>query len=174
MARRTDSDVLPGRVLRSSRLRTVVLLLGSALFTAGGGLMVRERADWGWATLAFGLVGVAVFLFTLVRPNRLELSAGGFTTVTLGRRWSVDWGQCGEFRIWRDEFHLGSPWMVVFDCTAPSVDGHVLEAAAVVITGSNAALPETYGMSAAALATLLNRYRQAAGGPKSGTGDGAL
>lgn len=125
--------------------------------------MVAAEAPYGWLTLGFGLVGIAVFGVTLVRPNRLDLSADGFTTVTLGRRWSVAWSDCGEFGTWKDTFYAGSPTMVVFECRAPTKGGAALKLAADALTGANAGLPETYGMSASELAALLNRYREAAG-----------
>ena len=163
MDRHPDPHVLSPRVLRSSRLRSTALAAGFVFISAFGVLMIKARADGGWFMLVFGLAGVSVFVATLIRPNRLELSAHGMTMVTLGRRWSVEWVHCGEFRTWKDHFELGSPWMVIFDCSAPGVEGHFLELAAVAFTGANAALPETYGLAAAELAALLNRYRSAAG-----------
>jgi hypothetical protein len=148
-------------VLQSSRRRTALLLLLSVFFSVIGGLMIASDADFGWLVAAFGLVGTAVFAFMLVRPHRLELDERGFTTVTLGRRWRVEWSQCGEFRTWNDSLTVGAPAMVVFDCSAPSVRGHPLEATAEGLTGANSALPDTYGMSASKLAALLNDYRAA-------------
>ena len=168
MDRHSDPDILSPRVLRSSRLRSMALATGFLFFSTVGLLMVKAHASGGWLVLIFGLVGFPVFVITLIRPNRLELSAEGMTTVTLGRRWSVDWARCGEFRRWKDQFQLGSPWMIIFDCSAPGVEGHFLELAAVAFTGANAALPETYGMPAAELAALLNRYRLAASGVAEG------
>jgi hypothetical protein len=140
----------------------VALLMISLLFTAAGAAMIAAGAPFGWLALGFGVVGLAVLGFTLVRPNRLELSADGFTTVTLGRRWSVAWSDCGEFRTWKDTFYFGSPTMVVFECRAPLSGGRALKVAAEALTGENASLPETYGMAASDLAALLNEYRLAA------------
>ncbi|MGI8809890.1 MAG: hypothetical protein ACR2KK_19020 [Acidimicrobiales bacterium] len=166
MERLPESEALSSRVLHSSRLRIVGLIAISAFFTAAGVLMVRARAEAGWATLAFGLVCLAVFVFIFFRPNRLELSADGFATVTLGRRWNVEWSQCGEFGVYKDEYTLGSTPMVVFDYDAPGKDHVLLDLTAIALVGSNATLPETYGMSASDLAELLNRYRLAAGAPE--------
>ena len=160
------TSALPSRTLRSSRRRTVMLLLISVLFTAAGAGMIGADAPYGWLALGFGVVGLAVLGFILVRPNRLELSAEGFTTVTLGRRWSVAWTDCGEFRTWKDTFYLGSPTIVVFECRAPLAGGRALKVAAEALTGANASLPETYGMSGSNLAALLNDYRLAADAPE--------
>jgi hypothetical protein len=161
-----NGDTTSARVLQSSRRRTVGLLILSAVFAVAGVLMVGADADFGWLVAAFGLVGTVVFVIMLLRPNRLELSEEGFTAVTLGRRWTVKWSECGEFRPSKVDFNIGSPAMVVFHCNAPSVRGHVLEAAAEALSGANAALPETYGMPAGELAALLNTYREA----RRGTG----
>ncbi len=157
------SAPLPSRSLHSSRRRTVALLMISLLFTAAGAAMIAAKQPFGWLALGFGGLGLAVLGFILVRPNRLELSAEGFTTVTLGRRWSVAWRDCGEFRTWKDTFYFGSPTLVVFDCRAPVAGGRALKLAAEALTTANASLPETYGMAASELADLLNQYRLAAG-----------
>lgn len=157
----SSGEVLTPRVLHSSRRRTLGLLALSGGFAFAGVLMVGADADFGWLVAAFGLVGTLVFAIMLVRPNRLELSQQGLTTVTLGRRWSVKWSECGEFRASKIDYNVAAPSMVVFDCSAPGVRSHVLEAAAEALSGANAALPETYGMSADELAELLNSYREA-------------
>ena len=155
----------PSRTLRSSPRRTVVLLLLSSLFAAAGAAMIGAKAPFAWLVLGFGVVGLAVFGFTLVRPNRLDLSAEGFTTVTLGKRWNVAWSDCGEFRTWKDTFYLGSPTIVIFECRAPLPGGRALKVAAEALTGANASLPETYGSTGSELAELLNQYRLAAEAP---------
>jgi hypothetical protein len=156
---------MPTRVLHSSRLRTAGLLALSLLFAAGGVLMVLAQAPWGWAVLGLGVAGLVGTVYLLLHPNRLELTARGLTTVTLGRRWSADWSQCGEFRTWRNDLTIDptvlSPGttMVVFDCTAPGVRGRVAND---LLSDSDAVLPETYGMRASDLAALLNAYRETA------------
>ena len=159
----SNGDVLSPRVLYSSRRRTLGLLALSLVFAGAGVLMIGADADYGWLVAAFGLVGAAVFTVMSLRPNRLELSGEGLTTVTLGRRWSVRWSECGEFRTSKVDYSVAGPSMVVFDCSAPGIRGHPLEAAAEALSGANAALPETYGMPADELATLLNTYREAKG-----------
>ncbi len=162
----SDRDLHTRRVLRSSRRRTLGLLALSLVFLVAGVLMVGADADYGWFVAAFGLVGTAVFTVMLLRPNRLELSEEGLTTVTLGRRWSVKWSECGEFRTSKVDYSVAGPSMVVFDCSAPGVRGHVLETTAVALSGANAALPDTYGVPAETLAALLNSYREARGPAK--------
>ena len=159
----SDADLHAPLVLRSSRRRTLGLLALSLVFGVVGVLMVGADADYGWLVAAFGLVGTAVFTVISLRPNRLELSEEGLTTVTLGRRWSVKWSECGEFRTSKVDYSVAGPSMVVFDCSAPGVRGHPLEAVAEGLSGANAALPETYGMPAERLAALLNSYREAKG-----------
>lgn len=71
----------------------------------------------------------------MLRPNRLELSEEGLTTVTLGRRSSVEWSECGEFRTSKVDYSVGGPSMIVFDCSAPGVRGPPLEAAPEALSG---------------------------------------
>ena len=146
--------------LQSSRRRTVGLLLLSLVFAGAGVLMVGADADFGSLAAGFGIVGVVVFTVVLLRPNRLELSEEGLTTVTLGRRWTAKWSECGEFRASTPDLGLGTPSMVLFQCTKAGVGARVLDAAAEALAGTNAALPETYGMPATELAALLNDYRE--------------
>ena len=161
-----DGDLLFPRVLRSSRRRSLGLLVLSLVFAGAGVLMVGADAEYGWLAAAFGLVGTAVFTVMLLRPNRLELSEEGLTTVTLGRRWSVKWSECGEFRTSKVDYSVAGPSLVVFDCSAPGARGHPLEAAAEALSGANAAIPETYVMPADELAALMNTYREAKGPAK--------
>lgn len=152
------------RVLRSSRLKTAALLAGSIVAVIVGAAMVRSKEPYGWFVLSFSALGVAVFLSIFLKPNRLEISEDGFTTVTLGRRWSVDWDQCGSFRTSSegpDTFYQGpGTTRVVFDCDESQRSR--LAGLAELLGGTTAALPDTYGMSPAELAELLNRYRAVA------------
>ena len=152
------------RVLRSSVLRTSALL-GVAVFglvigiaTVGAG----ERNGW-WVVLVCALLTLFLGLL-LVRPNRLELDDSGFSTVDpFGRRSRVEWRDCGPFRAKRPDLDLSyrAPMQVFYD--TKESDRHPLALVAQVVAGGSAALPDTYGMSAAALADLMNRYRAATG-----------
>lgn len=153
------------RVLRSSVLRTSALLGVSVfgLVVAVAALAAGERNLW-WVVLGTALLTVFLGLL-LVRPNRLELDDSSFTTVNpLGRRSRVEWRDCGPFRAERPDLDLTyrAPLQVVYDTKESDRDPSAVVSQ--FVAGGSAALPDTYGMSAAGLADLMNRYRSAAAG----------
>ncbi len=157
-------------MLRSSVRRTIVLLVVSlvALGVSAAAAAAGERAGW-WGVIGSAVL-TAFMCLLLVRPNRLELDERGFTSISvLGRRSRVEWRDCGPFRTERPDVDgsYRAPLQVVFD-TRES-DGHRLALLGQILAGGSAALPDTYGMSAADLADLLNRYRVAAGQDRSAT-----
>lgn len=141
-----------------------MLLLGVSIFVlVVGGAAVAAGEQGGWWAVAGGAVLTGFLGLLLVRPNRLELDDQGFTTVTpLGRRSRVEWRRCGAFRVHRPDIDgsFRAPLRVVYD--TEDSNGHPLALVSQVVAGGSAALPDTYGMSAADLADLLNRYRTAA------------
>ncbi len=78
------------------------------------------------ALLAFGVVGSLIYLVRLVRPNRLEIDASGFTVIRHRRRWRAEWSDCGPFRVRAtyDEWDAVSQ-TVAFHCTAPMHSGRL-------------------------------------------------
>jgi hypothetical protein len=153
------------RVLRSSRKRCLLFFVPSAGAAVVGALSIREDGAAAWAVFVLSTLASLVFLFMLIWPNRLEISATGIETVTLGRRWSADWSQCSGFRVreTHDEWGPVSK-VVVFDCTGPACSGRLARFSK-ELTGANSAIPENYGMKARELAALLNSYREASGEP---------
>ena len=166
-----DGGGLEPRVLRSSRLRTTLLLIVSVFALGIGVAAVAGGEKNGWLIVAVGALLTIFMCLLLLRPQRLELDEKGLTTVNpLGKRWSVEWRECGTFRT-AYPVALGSSThtsaQVVFECEeserslARSLITHM-------VAGGSASLPDTYGMSAKNLATLLNRYREAAVGQDAG------
>lgn len=151
------------RVLRSSRVRTMLLLVVSIFVLAIGVGVVATGEQGGWWMIAGGAALTGFLCLLLVRPNRLELDDQGFTTVTpFGRRSRVEWHDCGEFRVSRPDVDgsFRAPLRVVYD--TEDSNRHGLALVSELVAGGSAALPDTYGMSAENLADLLNRYRTAA------------
>lgn len=165
MAVGADGVTLERRVFQTSRKRTLLYLVPSAGIAVVGLLSIPEGAAGAWAVFGFFAAASLVFLFMLIRPNRLEISSTGIETVTFGRRWSADWSQCSAFgvRETHDEWGPVSK-VVVFDCTGSARAGRLARFNK-TLTGANSALPENYGMRARDLAALLNSYREASGEP---------
>ena len=151
-------------MLRSSRLRTTLLLIGSVLALCIGVAAGVGGERNGWFVVAFGAVCTPFLCLLLLRPNRLELDERGLPTVgPLGKRWGVPWHECGPFRTAVADVagNYHAPTQVVFECEE-SERSFGRSLATHMIVGGSAALPDTYGMRASALADLLNRYRAAA------------
>lgn len=135
----------------------VILLLASAAFVAMGIFLVAQGKPLiGWLNIVFFGLGVAVAIISLLPgSNHLQLGDEGLEVCSLYRRWSVRWGDVQEFFpavVSRRE-------MVCWNY-APGYSGQ--RAGRVVasqLTGVEAALPDTYGMTAAGLADLLNEWR---------------
>ncbi len=149
--------------MRSSRVRTMLLLAVSIFVLVIGGAAVATGEQGGWWAIMGGAVLTGFLCLLLVRPNRLELDDRGFTTVTpLGRRSRVEWIECAAFRVYRPDVDgsFRAPLRVVYD--TKDSQGHNLALVSQFVAGGSAALPDTYGMPADDLADLLNRYRTAA------------
>jgi hypothetical protein len=135
----------------------LILLLASAAFVAMGVFLVAQGKPLiGWLNIVFFGLGVAVAIVSLLPgSNHLQLDDEGLEVCSLYRRWSVRWGDVQEFFpafISRRELVC---WNYV-----PGYSGQ--RAGRVVashLTGVEAALPDTYGMTPAALADLLNEWR---------------
>lgn len=147
------------RVLRSSPVRTVVLLAVSILVLVIGVAVVATGEQGGWLAVIGGTVLTGFLVLLLVRPNRLELDQGFSTVSSLGRAKRVEWRECGAFRVQRPDIDgsFRAPLQVVYD--TEESNRHNLAVVSQFVAGGSAALPDTYGMSAEDLADLLNRYR---------------
>lgn len=145
------------RTLRSSRKKWLQMVGIGTVLGSGGVLMILDGEPLGWLVTIFFGACAALGLFTAVRPNRLELGSSGMRSLSLGRTWTFLWQDCGEFSTWeafRNE-------LVVFDHSGPSASRR-LSRLNKQMSGGNASLPETYGLRAAELASLLNEFRERA------------
>ena len=161
----TDSKIdsimsqFPGPVrLYPSRKKWLLILLISALFTAIGAWMVAEKADAGWAGLIFFATCLLVSaLMLLPGAGGLVLDADGFQATNLFRRYRLHWQNVEGFEA------VAIPGarqrLVGYDDVSI---GRVIGAINKELSGRNAALPDTYGFSADALAELMRRWRERA------------
>jgi len=135
-----------------------VVIAGGAALTLGvlGGL------HGGRAVLAaVGVIALAVSGVAVAQPPMLVLEAEAFSLHTpLGERWRVAWHECDAFRTWRGD--------VVVWGSAAEVARHPRRAAGWRKRAEADAgiVAQFGGLSAADLATLLNRYRAAAPKPR--------
>jgi len=143
-------------VLRPSRVKSLVMLLIGVAFTAGGIVMVRDGARWGWFVLIFFGLCTVVFI-SLLLPNSayLRLTPEGFEIRSLYRSFRNKWTDVTSFRAGR----VGLNPMVMITFAPTYQRGRTARAVADALTGGEGGLPDTYGHSAKELAALLNEWR---------------
>jgi hypothetical protein len=96
------------QVFVASRVKLVLFVLGAAVFSAIGVMMIRSPGDdprttlFGWAAIAFfGLLGIPVMLIQIVRPGRLILGDETLVMETsFGKRFVVPWRDVESFGVW--------------------------------------------------------------------------
>ncbi len=145
-------------VLRPKHLRYLLYLALGLAFTVIGGFMIAEGLWHGWSVaVIFGSASLVFSALLLPGAAFLRLSEEGFTMCSLYRRHSFKWTEVGPFVPGR----VGGQAMVLFDLLVPSRRPR-LRALSRGLFGAEAGLSETYGMSAAALADLMNDWRERA------------
>jgi hypothetical protein len=155
-----EGDIL---VLRPRRLKMALYGALTAAFAVIGVAMIRDGDRGGWFVAGFGGV-CALFFLALLLPGAadLRLTRDGFRIRSLWRTHFTPWSAVAGFGVAR----VGGRRLVVFNF----IDVNARRGArfARILTGVEAALPDTYGMSAENLARLMSAWReraQAASGP---------
>ena len=147
---------LPAVYTPSSR-RMVFLLLGSLAFVLAGIVAVRRNPAVGYAGIAFFGLGVLIATVNLLPGSAfLQVTNEGFTFCSLYRRHHIPWREVKEFVL----IHAGNRPMVGWNYNAERNGKARLRRLSAAITGAEAGLPDTYGMPASELATLLNTLLQ--------------
>jgi hypothetical protein len=158
-------QAFPGPVvLRSHRLKHVLLIMGSVIFSVLCLWLLQTEKPSFFPSLAlmasvifFGLCGL-VLLPILILGQHLELTEDGFAYGYPGRRRFVAWNDVSEFEIVL--VNSSGARLVVFDQTRRG-DNSLYSPNARLI-GHTSALPQTYGLSAQELTKLLNKWRKRA------------
>ena len=138
------------RVLRGSRRLWAQIVAGSMI----GVIPISVLCTAGttrWLLFTW-MCAMVVPVWQLISPGRLELSATTLTVRKFGMTRTYELRQCAAFKVWRPP--VGRLEYVVFDNDA--TNGTRVGENNRRRTGGSALLPDTYGMSATDLATLLN------------------
>jgi hypothetical protein len=145
--------------LRPKRLKYLLFALLSAGFAAVGMLMLRDGNPTGWVEILFFGAGALVFCVLLLPGSAyLKLDPGGFTLCSLFRSHSMRWFEVESFAAdW-----IGARKMVVFNYSKFHRGQDRLRKVASTIAGYEAALPDTYGLTAEDLAAVMNDWRRRA------------
>jgi hypothetical protein len=149
-------------VLQPSRLKMAGVLVVSAIFVAIGISMIRSTDTVlgmpsvyaGWFTVVVFTLGLAISVASLLPgANYLRLEPGGYTTCALFRRTFTPWTAVRGFGV--TQVILRKMVGINFEpeVAAPMRGARINTK----LVGFDGALPDTYGMSAVALADLMNR-----------------
>lgn len=151
-----DNDPTLPCTLRASKLKMLGLLILSAAFTALGLWMASEAPLTGYLCAGFFGLGLLVFAVQLLpKSSYLHLAQDGFTFAALFGSQTVRWRDVESFSVVR----IGHNDMVAWDFAPHYKRQPRGRAVSRGIAGVEAALPDTYGMKAQALANLMNRLR---------------
>lgn len=156
--RDADGDPLSTELtLRPARLKWVGIFLISAGFVAIA-IFLGDEMDGFMRWLCggfFALCGLVAIPQMIGVGSELRLDAKGFTCVSLFRTWRREWKDCSEFFPVR----VGGNMMVGYATSSDEAARPRMSAFSRGLTGTQSALPDTYGLSADDLADLMNRYR---------------
>src|SRR5262245_24346187 len=148
----------PVTLYRSRRKWLLVLLSGLVLTAIGVGMIADNDDPWGWIVLIFFGFGSVIAALSMAGAGALVLERDGFATGSLFRRQRVPWQDANEFEA--VEIPPSMLRMVVFE--QQSTANRTLAKLNAAIAGHNGYLPDTYGLSADALARLMTLWRQRA------------
>jgi hypothetical protein len=138
--------------LKPSRTKSVMLLIVCIVFVAIGVWMIRDGESMGYLCAIFFGLGVPVFVINLhPRASYLKLDETGFIFCSLFRAHAVRWADVEEFGIVSIRMNRMVAWNFF-----PGRASGGLRAMSKAISGFDAALPDTYGMGAPALADLMS------------------
>lgn len=156
------ASALPDHLeLRPSRLKWLVVLLVSAMFSGLGIVMFMTGQDAVMSALTAGFFGLGVVVSLLQlfsRTNGLVLHRDGFAWSVFGRQKRFGWDEVSAFHVWsQKQGFVTTSRHVGF--TPLGQTGGIVTGIAKHMTGGSASLPDLYGLKADRLAALMNAFR---------------
>ena len=147
---------------RSSRKKMALLLLISSIFVVGGVWLLPREPLIAVACIVFFGLGVVVAAINFhPRSSYLTLTKEGLLFASLFRKHFVAWSSVQTF----EPVSINLNKMVGWNYTPEFRESARLRRISTALAGVEAGLPDTYGMSAADLAGLLNELRMTYGKP---------
>ena len=158
---------IPERTLYPSRAKFIFLLLVFLLFTVCGILVANAGEQWGHLVyLICGLSSAACVLIMVKQTNYLRLGDNEFEIATLARKRRIKWDDVDSFGLvsvymgklgywtligWDYKKGVSAPPLAILGSTTQSKRA----------VGKEDTLPDTYGMKAKDLLSLMNEYLEA-------------
>lgn len=138
-----------------------------ALLCLGGattGVWMCILGEWlGYVCASFFGLGLIVLVIQMMPgASYLRLTAEGFELASLFRRHFVRWDRIEEMGVWTMRRGLAKSKMVCFNYLATAVSTSRARELSRRLTGFEGGLPDTYGLSAEELLSLMTPYWRAA------------
>lgn len=149
----------PVMTLRPKPWQAVLLLVVGCCLVAGGVFTVAHGYRlYGWMAIVFFGIGV-VFACAMFLPggNSLRLTPEGMEIYSLFRKTSVRWADVREFSLVSIPVTLRT--LVGWNFVATYPKDRISRKTSSFLAGVEAALPNSFGMSAESLCSLLNEWR---------------
>lgn len=169
----TGTATASSLTLRPRAWRKWAVAAISLFFTAAGVFMIREHEPSAWfVTVFFALCSLSALFLMGPEGNALVIEADGLTCVSPFRTFRIPWSDVTEFGVYGvPPFGLtkfvGMNFRPGYASAEEEGGGRLpqgMRGLNAAICGFEGALPETYGLSADALARLLEERRRAATG----------
>jgi hypothetical protein len=146
----------------ASRLKAVLLLLGSVAFVVLGTLMAQQKPALGWMCVAFfGLGIVASILMFVPGLIHLRLDAEGFEMKSLGRKTHrVRWIDVARFQL----VSMSGAKMIAIEYRPEYEQQRLMRNTVSKITGVEGAVGNVYAIPLAELERVLNEWLARHGG----------
>lgn len=149
----------PVMTLRPKPWQAVLLLVVGCCLVAGGVFTVAHGYRlYGWMAIVFFGIGV-VFACAMFLPggNSLRLTPEGMEIYSLFRKTSVRWADIREFSLVSVPVTLRT--LVGWNFVASYPRDRISRKTSAFLAGVEAALPNSFGMSAESLCALLSEWR---------------
>jgi len=144
-------------ILRPSRWKWLGIGLLSLAFVVAGVFLISVGKPVGWlSVIFFGFGCVVSILYLLPNASYLRITPEGFTICTMYKQDTFNWADVTEFGVGRVVNK-----MVMFNFEPSYQRSTRLRNVNAKLTGFEAGLPDSYGLSHEALAGLLNQYKAA-------------
>jgi hypothetical protein len=157
-------------ILRPRNLKTIGLLLISFTLVLGGVILIDESPLISWFCISFFGIGVIVFTLELIpNSNYLKLTKDGFEIRSLYKSNFTKWNDINSFKAGvlkipvynvLGTFFNKKKKMVFFDYKETHRKNKITKSLSKSLSGSQAALPDLYGMKADELAKLMNDWKK--------------
>ena len=150
----------PGPVtLYPSRKKWLFVLLTGGVLTFGGYLMISDGESSGWFVLVFfAAVAIVAVMMLLPGAGGLTLDRNGFRGTSLFRSFSSRWQDVRDF----EPVSIPPSLQTLVGYDDLNLAEKKIAKLSVAIAGHNAALPDTYGLSADDLARLMMLWQDRA------------